>query len=178
MLNNSLDPLPVDPSWLVFSEAWHSLFQPDQSVPRINPNIVATLFGGFFLPVWVTRVSLSFCSGCFQSSKCVCQRQPAHPPNQHDNAGLQDWRPSGGGPRRREEQTRADTGEAFSLEDRRNKAFICKGVLLFFFVGGCIIYNSVALRGDQVVSSFKARQADSNCWGFFLLFNVVLLSDS
>uniref|UniRef100_A0A3P8NLQ0 Programmed cell death protein 10 dimerisation domain-containing protein n=1 Tax=Astatotilapia calliptera TaxID=8154 RepID=A0A3P8NLQ0_ASTCA len=56
-------------------------------------------------------------------NKCVCQRQPAHPPNQHDNAGLQDWRPSGGGPRRREEQTRADTGEAFSLEDRRNKAF-------------------------------------------------------
>lgn len=33
----------------------------------------------------------------------------------------------------------------------------------------------MALRGDQVVSSFKARQADSNCWGFFFtLFNVVL----
>ena len=41
LLNNSLDPFPVDSCWRVFSETWHSPFQPDQSVSRINPNIVA-----------------------------------------------------------------------------------------------------------------------------------------
>ena len=84
--NNSLDPFLVDSCWLVFSEAWHSPLQPDQSVSWIHLNIVVTVS----LPCdWhvcpcVSVTVVSRVINAFVSAK------PAHPPDQHHTVCFQD----------------------------------------------------------------------------------------
>ena len=67
---------------LTFSHStWIKVLRP------INPNIVAMTPLAEWLISAFPAVS---CHVCFQGDKRVCQRQPTHPPNQHDTADLQD----------------------------------------------------------------------------------------
>lgn len=97
------------------------------------------------------------CDACFlfvpplQSDNRVCECHPAHPPDQHDHAGLQD-------------------GGVAAQEETHTHIFIKKQaiwacVICNFIIFGCMIYDSALLRRSGSLR-FKANRVDSNCQRF------------